>query len=492
MKNTIYIDYTEKYRQNDGIILIDIILALTLATIFIAVMTTESMSARTIFDRVLDHEDFLESFEMSASSSQLGGTQDYISSSSRSFGNDLIQVDESGFTRVNLSDGANISDNKSVPFCSVDFFNHKSIGSYGFSSYGFGQPAEPPENMSQGIKITPISLPIDASLPLTDFQIRDDVAYISVDSVIASDPDLLVIDFHDLNDPKLISFINTGPGISSITLADNYIYAATPSTAGQLQIIQLNSFVNNTEQIRLTLKNKYKLALPLASTTPTKGSSIFYYKDKVYLGTEKWDGDELSVIDVTDQMNPYKIGGFETGGKIKNIFINDDMAYLAGADLQQLRILDISNPASPILLSSFSPSGSARQEGNAISIFEGRLGFGRTSGGFNIVTDPEFFNFDLFGTSAYTSSHILASSSSIDIPGGVYGIVEDRSHIFLATRQLNKEFQIYDLPVSTSFISTSTMRFYSLPVAPQKMTCDGDHIYILSATAPVIYEISFN
>ena len=299
----------------------------------------------------------------------------------------------------------------------------------------------------------------------------------------------MVIDFRDLNNPKLISFINTGPGISSIALVDNYIYAATPSATGQLQIVVLDNQLRNGNIIdtSLVLRNKYKLPLPLASTTPTKGSSIFYYKNKIYLGTEKWDGDELSVIDVTDPMNPFKIGGFETGGKIKNIFINNDMAYLASADLQQLRILDISNPNNPTLVSSFSPSGSTRQEGSAITFFENKLGLGRTSGGFNIVTDPEFYNFDLSSTSSYNSSHVLISSSSIDIPGGIYGIVEDRSHIFLATRQLNKEFQIYDLSASTS-----TAQFYSLPVAPQKMTCDGRNLYILSATAPVIYEISFN
>jgi len=462
--------FTKQIKLNEGIILIDIILALTLATIFIAIMTTESMGARMIFDHAHDREILLESYE---------NGQNIAQSNFRPFGDDLIQEDSFGFTKLILPQNTNFTDNRSTSLCSVDFFNHQLVG-----SYGFGTTSTLEIDNNQSIKIAPIQLPINPSLPLTDFQIRNGVAYISTDSSVASDPDLLVIDFHDLNNPKLISTINTGPGISSVSLANNYIYAAAPSTAGQLQVIRLGheNSTDNSSPTSLVLESKYKLPLPLASTTPTKGSSIFSYKGKIYLGTEKWDGDELSVIDVANPLNPLKIGGFETGGKIKDIFINNDVAYIAGADLQQLRILNVSNPTSPILINSFSPSGGTRQEGNVVSLFEDNLAFGRTSGGFNIASDPEFFSF---------SSSTLVLFSSLDIAGGVYGVVEDRSHIFLATRQLNKEFQIYNISTST-FLATSTARFYSLPVAPQKMTCDGNHLYILSATAPVIYEISFN
>ena len=50
-----------------------------------------------------------------------------------------------------------------------------------------------------------------------------------------------------------------------------------------------------------------------------------------------------------------------------------------------------------------------------------------------------------------------------------------------------KEFQIFDRSLSTSSVMS-----YALPVAPQKMTCDGDYLYILAATAPVLYQVSFN
>jgi hypothetical protein len=189
---------------------------------------------------------------------------------------------------------------------------------------------------------------------------------------------------------------------------------------------------------------------------------------------------------------PSKIGGFETGSKINDIFVRDSLAYLADSDEKQLRIVDVSQPSTPILADSFSPSGWSRQTGERVSSFEGALDFSRTSGGYNITTDYEAFAWSTATSipNQSLSSLIPISVSayhSLDVSGGVYGIVADRSHIYLATRQVNKEFQIFDRSLSTSTAVT-----YSLPVAPQRLTCDGDHLYILAATAPIIYEITFN
>jgi hypothetical protein len=367
--------------------------------------------------------------------------------------------------QVNARDPLHIADSASTPLCSVDFFDKDLVGSY-LSPH------------SNAITIIPIMLPINPLLPLTDFQVRNGIAYVSDDSSTASDPDLFVIDFKDKNNPKVLSSINTGPGIAAFAIAGIRIYAAAASVAAQLHIIRMDSLNS------LALESKYKLPPPYATATEPIGSSIFFDKDKIYLGTEKWDGDEFSVIDVSNPLSPIKIGGLETGSKVNNIFVRDGFAYVADSDEKQLRIVDISQSSMPILTDSFSPSGWLRQEGKRVSSFEGALDFGRTSGGYNITSDYEAFE---WAAASPSFSMITSPRHSIDIPGGVYGIVADRSHIYLATRQVNKEFQIFD-----HSLSTTTALAYSLPVAPQTLTCDGDHLYILAATAPVIYEISFN
>jgi hypothetical protein len=220
-------------------------------------------------------------------------------------------------------------------------------------------------------------------------------------------------------------------------------------------------------------------------------SSIFFDRNKIYLGTEKWDGDEFSIIDVSDPLQPAKIGGFETGSKINDIFVRDGTAYIADSDQNQMRVVDVREPSAIQIIGSFSPSGWSRQEGKTLSYFEDSFGFGRTSGGFDITSDHEAFSWATTSAAAGSPPVVFYSDPyayhSINIPGGVYGMVADRSHAYLATRQVNKEFDILNRD-----LSTSTATYYPLPVAPQTLTCDGDYLYILAATAPVIYEISFN
>ncbi len=235
------------------------------------------------------------------------------------------------------------------------------------------------------------------------------------------------------------------------------------------------------------IEKKFTLPLPLASSSPTKGSAIFYYKNKVFLGTEKWDGDEFNVIDISQPANPKKIGGFEINSKVNDIWARGNTAYVADSDDKQFRILNITDVTQPQLQSVFLPSGGSRQEGKDISIFEDNVYFGRTSGGFDISTDHEFF--------AMSTSSLFQNSASayasLNIAGGLYGMIQDRYHIYLATRETGKEFKVID-PSAFGTPHTPVVLTYPIPVTPQKITCDGDHVYILSATVPVIYDIYFN
>jgi hypothetical protein len=265
-------------------------------------------------------------------------------------------------------------------------------------------------------------------------------------------------------------------------LAGDYIFAAADSTAAQLHVIRLDGLAS------MTLVKKYKLPLPEASTTPPVGSSIFYDNGTVYLGTTKWDGQEFSSVDVSSPENPVKVGGFETGSKVNSIFVHNGVAYVADADQYQLRALDVSAPTSPRLLYSFSPSGWERQTGEKTSSFEDSLQFGRDSGGYDIPTDYESFSWPPISSLPAAGNGFPTSSTplSLDVPGGVYGIVVDRHHVYIADRTAGKEFGVLDRS-----LASSTASYYQLPTVPQTITCDEDRLYVLSHTAPVIYEVSF-
>ena len=471
-----------KYYKNNGIIILDILIALALAALFIAIIATASIDAHSIFDNAKDRNLLLKEYEAGIGIS-----------STILYGNDHFQTNienistssKTRFSQIKMNTYSDLLDKAGTPLCAVDFVNKNIVG-----SYIFDYTSNFIKSNSITASITPILLPINPLLPLTDLEVRNGIAYIGIDSSTASDQDFLIVDIKNSDSPKIVSSINTGPGIISIALAGKRIYAGAPSTAAQLHIIRLDGLNN------LILEKKYKLPLPYATATAPLSSSIFYSNNYIFLGTEKWEGEEFNIIDVTDPLVPFKVGGLEINSKVNDILVQDNLAYIASGNQEQLLVVDIRNLEQPIIKEIFSPSGSSRQDGKVISSFENVLNFGRTSGGYNIIGDHEafgwlqnpFIDFDISSTTITHSTSSLESinSKSIDIPGGVYGIISDRSNIYLATRQINKEFQIFN-----HNFEASTSIGYSLPIAPQMMTCDGDKLYILAHTAPIIYKIIF-
>ncbi|MEA2715663.1 MAG: hypothetical protein QOG91_691 [Candidatus Parcubacteria bacterium] len=439
--------------RTGGVILVDILLAFSLAAVSALFIAESSIQARRSFERAKQRQELLDLYEAGVSSDRTGA-----------YGNDRVETvyevatgtprSTLEFRAVRSRPLAELSDAAGEPLCSADFVgDHAAVAPV----------------------VRAIHLPIDPFLPLTDLEVRNGVAYISADSPNAGDPDMLIADVRNGREPGILSSINTGPGIAAIALAGTRIYAAVLSTVSQLQILRLQRLDD------ITLESAYRLPLPYATATPTVGSAIRYDLGRVYLGTEKWDGEEFNVIDVSDPSAPAKMAGYEIASKVNDIAISGDLAYVAGSDEEQLRLIDVRDPSRPTLENSFSPSGWQRQEGKIVTRFEGQTMFGRTSGGFNIRDDHEAFAF------ATTSEPALEDPISADIGGGVYGIVMDRSRAYLATREVDQELVVYDRDLATSSIVS-----YPLPVAPQALVCDNDRLYVLARAAPFIYEISFN
>lgn len=448
-----------KHYKDKGLILVDILLALSLGTLFTIILFESSALSRMIFENAKERENIIKEYESKAFefTNLLPGEKvdiDEISSTARWYGNDRIE------TKIDIAKKiifnfvkpypTNSLTNKN-PICSTNFFRKGTM-----------------------ISIIPIMLPVDPLLPLSDMEVRNNISYISIDSNRASDPDLIVVNIASSSNPIILSSINTGPGIASLSLVNNRIFAAITSTVSQLQSIKINQ-INN-----ISLENKYKLPLPSTTTVPTIASAISYYKNYVYLGTEKWDGEEFNILDVSDLSKITKMGSLEIGSKINDIFIWNDLAYLATAARDQLIVVDIKDIQNPRILSTFSPSGWSRQEGKRVSTFEENISFGRTSGGFDIKTDHELFS------SASTSLENLDFRVSRNMPGGIYGIVQDRFYTYIISREPGRELQIF-----SSDITTEPIESYSLPVAPQILTCDNDKLYVLANSAPILYEISF-
>lgn len=291
----------------------------------------------------------------------------------------------------------------------------------------------------------------------TDIEVRNSFAYITADSSIQSRADFFIIDATDPSNPITISSLNTGPGLASLAVAGPYAYVANIASVSQLQIIDIH------DRHHPHLVSQLKLPLPEASTTPPLASAIFYKEKFIYLGTNKWDGRELQIINVEDPLNPAVAGSFETDTLINDIFVHENKAYLATSDQNQMTIIDISDKTNPILKNTFTSSGWQTQQGKVIDIFEDGLGLGRTVGGINRTSNHEAF--------VFSSSTVMGSMNSVDIPGGVYGIILKPKDIFLITHDPGKEFQVWDRGLQG--------RKYTMPLrsSPVAISCDWSSLY---------------
>jgi hypothetical protein len=446
--------YNTRVSFDQGVLLIDAVIGISLSFIFISLISYGSLHMTEQFDRAeARHEMMVDYMKNGAVSAYASTSLEYM------YGNDRTRK------YISLHTPYKSRTDSTVDFERISFDSNKNVDTYAgepLCVHSFKGMAT-----STQLKFTPIILP-EIRGTFTDLQVRNGIAYISVDSAVQADPDMYVIDIHDPAHANILSSLNTGPGIISFGIAQDHIYAVTPSTAGQLHVIKMNSLAS------LTLEKKYALPLPEASTTPTKGSSIAYHDGYVYIGTEKWDGAEFNVIDVSNVGAPTLVGSYEVGAKVLDISIDNDRAYLATAGTNQLTILDITNPRTPTVMSTLSPSGWSRQEGKSLDIFEKNITFGRTSGGFNIPSDHELFSIS------------TTSSSSIDNAGGIYGIVRDADTIYAITHSLDREF----ISVRTT-LATSSVVAYPLPIVPTALTCDADKMYVLAQSSTVIYAIYY-
>ncbi len=287
-----------------------------------------------------------------------------------------------------------------------------------------------------------------ASITDTSLVARNGFVYEDSASTVRAQSDFFIIDARAPTTPTLISSLNTGPGLGKLTVVGHYVFAANESSISQLIVIDI---ANRHFPV---VVGKLKLPLPFATSTAPAAHSIFYSNGFIYLGTEKWDGDEFNVIDVTDPAQPHYLGGFKTGTLVNDIYVTGGYAYIADADAHQMRVLDIRNPSQIQEVGFFSPSGSSVLEGKSLSVFMENstttlLYLGRDGGGFNNPNQFELYSFNL------TSDPFLKNPLAYkDIPGGVYGIEAVNGYVILATRATNTPLQIWDSSLAKEIYSS--------------------------------------
>lgn len=137
------------------------------------------------------------------------------------------------------------------------------------------------------------------------------------------------------------------------------------------------------------------------------------------------------VIDVSDSSNPFLVKEIELKGKLSNLYLDGDYAYVSSGDnSNQLQIVDISNPLNPELVSSTQSPDSKNSRGVYIDGGRAYVSFGN---GEDLV---------IFDISNPLSPYRLGG---VSLSGSSYEVVVKDEYAYVSSRHNSREVQIVDV-----------------------------------------------
>ena len=298
----------------------------------------------------------------------------------------------------------------------------------------------------------------DDNNPITDISILGNFAYVSADGATSSLPDLYVVDVHDIKKPKIISHLNTGPGIASVAAAGHYVFAANAGSY-QMQIVDV------TDPTHPALVAQAKLPGAIISGAAGFGQSVHFFDNKMYVGLVKNAGPEFYVIDVHNPPSPIALGSYEIGSTVNDIDVQGSRATVVSPGQTSVTLLDISNPLVISKIDSISFDGWQTQGVQSVEMFGPRIVTGRTLGGF-YSPYSEFMVLD--------RNRLSSTTASLKISASIENIIGFKDYIYFVTSDADKAFQIM---TSTTLNVVMTTPLSSRGVS---LTCNAEAMYAVT------------
>lgn len=287
----------------------------------------------------------------------------------------------------------------------------------------------------------------------TDVITRNSLAYVTTDSAASSANDFYVVDISEPERPQIVGQLNTGPGLTAVAISGNYAYVGNTSINSQLEIIDVT---NPTAPL---LRKTYKLPGTYSDNT-TIASALAFANNLVYLGTQKSQIAELHIIDVADITLPREIGSWELGAGINELKVSGQLLYLASPASEELKVLNIANPAAPLQQNGFdAPGGSGN--GKSLSLMNTSLFLGRTTGSNELY---------------WLNSSDLAEVNHLNLNTSVIRLSALPGWLFLATPDTNKTVRLWQLS------PLEEVRSLAFPNRATGMACGLGRLLVTTAT----------
>ncbi len=316
----------------------------------------------------------------------------------------------------------------------------------------------------------PAELPADSNgiYTITDLDAYLGKLYITANSANSTDvvnkqKTFFVLNLANPTIPTFVSSIddNTSSsfGLNAVHVGQKYAYTTSAKSSGpQLQIFD----------ITLTPP---KLIKNFQISSTSKGTSIFYKNDSVYLGLSKnISGPEFYIVNVGDVNNPVISGSIEIGSDVNDIYVQKDFAYIASGNNENVKILNISDPTNIVQAGSFISEFLPNQNSNLASrifVLNDNIYLGRTTG------TNEFYVLDK------SNLNSVNELGKIDLIGSndISGIAIRGNYAFISTS--TGQLRIFDM--------TDLSNINEIPSSPinignpaTSLDCEGNNIYIAS------------
>jgi hypothetical protein len=317
-------------------------------------------------------------------------------------------------------------------------------------------------------------LNIESGNPITGVTALGDFVYVSADSATSSLPDLYVLDVSDINGPKIVSRLNTGPGIASVAAAGHYVFSANAGSY-QMQIVDV------ADPVHPVLVSQAKLPGVVISGSAGFGQSVHFFDNKMYIGLVKNVGFEFFVVDVSNPQLPVALGSYEIGSTVNDIDVQSARAVVVTPGQTSVFVLDVSNPAVILEIAHTSLDGWQTQGAKSVEMLGPNVSVGRTLGGF-YSPFPEYVLLD--------RDTISSTTASLKIGASIEDILAFKDYLYITTSDVAAAFQILhnstsDIPLSAPTI-VMTAPLSSRGVA---LTCNNKAMYVVTQSDQDFFHI---
>lgn len=309
------------------------------------------------------------------------------------------------------------------------------------------------------------ALDVDYGNVITGVAALGDFVYVSTDGATAVLPDLYVVDVQDIQNPRIVGYLNTGPGIASIAAAGHYVFAANAGSY-QMQIIDV------VDPFGPTLVAQAKLPGAVISGSSGFGQAVHFFDDKMYIGLVKNAGPELYIVDVGDPRLPIALGSYEIGGTVNDIDVQSGRAIVVAPGQPSVFLLDTSNSSEISEIDNVTFTGWQTQGAKSVEMLGSAVSVGRTLGGF-YSPNAEYV--------LLNRDSINSTSAGLKIGASVEDILGFNDYLYLTTSDAETAFQIlHNVAPSASPnppVSVMTAALSSRGVA---LTCNSKAMYVVT------------